>query len=65
MTEPYLKHLAVAVIGAASGFIAYTTPEYTSEAFILWGVILAYIFKNGHAAVTNGAIKRRRFDDDE
>lgn len=50
MQETYLKHLTVVVIGIGTTIMAAMQPDTINQAYILYGVILGYVFKNGAAA---------------
>jgi len=49
--DEYLKHLTVAVIAVGATIVAYTSPNHTTETYMIFAMILGYVFKNGYGAV--------------
>jgi len=49
--DEYLKHLTVAVVAVGATIVAYTSPNHTTETYMIFAMILGYVFKNGYGAV--------------
>jgi len=49
--EQYLKHLTVAVVAMGATIVAWTSPNHTTETYMIFAMILGYVFKNGYGAV--------------
>jgi len=48
--DEWLKHLTVALIAVGATIVAYTSPNNTTETYMIFAMILGYVFKNGYKA---------------